>query len=114
MEREATDTEQGSQTRGVKRVKDQLPGEGQYANLQRQTQLYATVVPCSLVALRAQNMVEESRKRSKTAQTAGEIYSVFLQRLTSAVHRTVADTDVRKVLSESLAFENATTECQRP
>ena len=63
---EAADTEQGSQTRGVKRVKDQLPGEGQYANLQRQTQLDATVVPCSLVALRAQNMVEESRKRSKT------------------------------------------------
>ena len=59
-------------------------------------------------------MVEEPEKRSKTTQSAGEIYSVFLQRLTSAVHRTAADPDVSKVLSESLAFENATTEYQRP
>ena len=74
--------EQGSQTRGVKRVKDQLPGEGQYANanLQRRTQLDASVVQCHLVALRARDKVEEPGKRSKAAQSAGDICTAFLQR----------------------------------
>ena len=104
--------EQGSQTRGVK---DQLPGEGQYANLQRQTQLDAPVVSAvSPMALRARDQVEEPGKRSKATQSAGDIYTAFVQRFTSAVHRTAADPDVRKVLFDSLTFENATTECQRP
>ena len=56
--------DQGRQTRGVKRVKDQLPGEEQYANLQRQTQLDDPVVSAvSPMALRARDQVEEPGKR---------------------------------------------------
>ena len=68
----------------------------------------------SPMALRARDQVEEPGKRSKAAQSAGDIYTAFVQRFTSAVNRTAADPDVRKVLSECLVFENAATECQRP
>lgn len=70
------------------------------------------------MALRSWDKVEEPGKRSisftKITQSAGEIYSNFLQRLSSAVYRVVADSDTRNVLIESLTFENANTECQRP
>lgn len=70
------------------------------------------------MALRSWDKVEEPGKRpisfTKITQSAGEIYSNFLQILTSAVYRVVADSDTRNVFIESLTFENANTECQRP
>lgn len=46
---------------------------------------------------------------SNNMVTKEEAYTDFLQILTSAVRRIVADPDVRKVLVEFLAFENTNT-----
>ena len=57
-------------------------GEGQYANLQRQTQLDAPVVSAvSPMALRALDKAEEPGKRSKAAQSAGDIDTAFFTKI---------------------------------
>jgi hypothetical protein len=43
----------------------------------------------------------------KIITSPGGAYTDLLQSLTSAVRRTIADPDIRKVLLESLAFEHA-------
>lgn len=64
-----------------------------------------------LAALNAWDKVEESEKRSesfaKIVQGPKEASSDFLQNLTSAVNKIVSDSEVRQILIESLAFENA-------
>lgn len=50
---------------------------------------------------------------TKITQSTREVSTDAQQRLTSALHRAIADPDVRKALSDPLDFENATTECQK-
>lgn len=105
--------EQCNQTRVLYIVKDQLLGEGQSLNLQSQMQVDTVdTVQCRLVALRAwgQGAREKIYLLHKITQSAGEVYTGFLQRSTSAVHRAIADPYVRQVLIKSLAFENTATE----
>lgn len=60
---------------------------------------------------------EDSGKKSesftKIIQGLKEDFTDFLQRLASAVNRIAPDSEVRQILIESLAFENANSECER-
>ena len=72
-----------NQTRAANVAKDQLLGEDQFANLQRQVQLDdAIVVQSHLVALRAWDKLKEPGNRSvsfpKTIQGQGEAYTHVL------------------------------------
>ena len=116
---DAAATEQGNSDHRNEYSKGPIIRRDRYANLRTQKQVDdATMEMYHLVLSSAWDKVEEPWKRSisfkKITQSAGEIYSNFLQRLTSAVYRVVADSDTRNVLIESLTFENANTECQRP
>jgi hypothetical protein len=95
-----------------------LPGEDQYAELQRQLEFdNHTLALCPALALNAWGKVEESEKRSelfiKIIQDPKEAFTEFLKRLTSAVNRIVSDSGVRQILIKSLAFENANSDCKR-
>jgi hypothetical protein len=66
-------------------VKDQLLGEGQYADLQYQMQCDdSIIIQCTLVALTAWDKVEEEGKRSmsftKTMQSPRETFTDFFHR----------------------------------
>ena len=67
-------------------------------------------------ALRAWDKVAESGKRlepfTQVIQGPQETFPDFLQRLTSAVERSISDSSSRKAIIEFLAFENANTECK--
>lgn len=66
-------------------MKDQLLGEGQYADLQYQMQCDdSIIIQCTLVALTAWDKVEEEGKRSmsftKTMQSPRETFTDFFHR----------------------------------
>lgn len=114
---EARVTEWLIQARGINFSQDQLLGEGQYAELQRPLEFDDhTLALRHLAALNARDKVEESGKRSesltKIIQSPKEAFNYTLQRLTSAVNRIVSDSEVRKIPTESLAFETANSECK--
>lgn len=93
-----------------------MPGEDQYAELQRQLEFdNHTLALCPALALNAWGKVEESEKRSelfiKIIQDPKEAFTEFLKRLTSAVNRIVSE--VRQILIEFLVFENANSGCKR-
>jgi len=75
-----------------------------------------TLALCRLSALKAWDKVAESEKKlepfTQVIQGPKETFPDFLQRLTSAVERSVSDTAARKATVESLAFENVNTECR--
>ena len=91
---------------------DQLLDEGHLAVVEVQA-VYdeKTLVLCHLSALQAWNKVAESGKRLEpfiqVIQGPQETFPDFLQRLTSAMKRRISDSSTRKVIIESLAFENA-------
>lgn len=70
----------------------------------------------SLDSLNAWDKVAEAGKElepfSQVVQGLKETSPDLLQRLTSTVERSISDPSTRKVLIESLAFENASTECK--
>ena len=89
---------------------DEFFSEDQYAHSKRQFEFYDhNMALCFSAGLNAQNKAEESRKRTesftKIIQGPKEVFISFLQRLTSAVNRTVLHPEVRQILSEFLAFE---------
>lgn len=66
-------------------MKDQLLGEGQYADLRYQMQCDdSIIIQCTLVALTAWDKVEEEGKRSmsftKTMQSPRETFTDFFHR----------------------------------
>nr|CDQ07277.1 Bm11540 [Brugia malayi] len=81
---EAREIAHKNRARGVGVSKEQLLGDGQYAD----TEIQAVI------------------------QGPSETFTNFSQRLTSAVDRSISDPLARKALIESLAFENANTECK--
>jgi len=91
---------------------------GQYAEWQSQLEFNNhTLVLCYLVALHAWDKVEESGKRSESLikiiwDPKKPSLIFFLKRLTSGVNRIVSDSEVRKILMESLAFKNTNPECK--
>ena len=94
-------------------VKDQLRVKGSsliYKNIQFDD---VVIEQCCLVALRVWDKVEEPRKKStlftKIIQGSGETFTEFLQRLASAMSKTISDHATRQVLIETLAYKNANT-----
>ena len=72
---------------------------------------------CRTAALNAWEKILDPGQKiehyTKVKQDLKESYTVFLQRLTTAVHRAVSDPEVRRQLILSLAFDNANLECKR-
>lgn len=70
---------------------------------------------CQLEALNAWDKVAKSGKRLEpllqVMQVPKETFPYFLQRLTSAVERSVSDPSARKTIIKSSAFENVSAEC---
>ena len=115
---EAKMIEQRNRARGIEVSQDQLLGEGEYADVELQS-LYDehTLVLCRMAALNAWDRIEEIGKKlesfTKVVQSPRETFTDFLHRLTSAVHRSVRDSEARRIIIETLAFENANTQCKR-
>ena len=85
-------------------------GEDQHSDLQRQLEFDDhTLVLCSLAALTVSNRVGESGKTSKSFTKIIQVQKT----LTLAVNRTVLDPEVRQILIESLAFENANSKYKK-
>ena len=115
---EAKMIEQRNRAIGIEISQDQLLGEGEYADVERQA-LYSehTFQLCRTAALNAWDRIEEVGKKlesfTRVIQSPSETFTDFLHRLTSAVNRTVRDSEARRIIIESLAFENANTQCKR-
>jgi hypothetical protein len=96
---------------------DQLLDEGHFAVVEVQA-VYdeETLVLCHLSAFKAWNKVAESGERLEpfiqVIQGPQETFPDFLQRLTSAVERSISDSAARKAVIEFLAFGNANAECK--
>ena len=92
--------EQRNRARGIEISQDQLLGEGEYADVECQS-LYGehTVALCPMAASNAWNLIEEIGKKlesfTKVVQSPRETFTDFLHRLTSAVNRTVPDSEAR-------------------
>lgn len=115
---EARAIEEQNRARGINISQDQLLGEGQYANLQRQLEFDDPILElCQLAALNAWDKVKEPGKSSESLSTIRqgpkEAFTDFLQRLTPAVNRIASDPEIRQLIIEVLAFEKANSECKR-
>ena len=118
LREEAKVIEQRNRARGIDISQDQLLGEGEYADVERQA-LYDehTLDLCRMAALNAWDRIEEVGKKlepfNRVIQSPRETFTDFLHRLTSAVNRTVPDSEARRIIIETLAFENANAQCKR-
>lgn len=74
------------------------------------------IISLWLCHLEVWNKFEESGKKSesftKIIHGPKETFTNFIHRVISAVNRIVSDSEVRKILIESLAFENSSSECK--
>ena len=58
--------------------------------------------------------LEKSTSFTKIIQGSGEAFTdFFFQRFISAVNKAISDPDAKQVLTETLAFENANTKCEK-
>lgn len=77
----------------------------------------AALALCHMAASNAWDKVEETGKGleplTQIMQGSKETFTEFLQRLTSAIQRSISDPHAKKALTETLAFENANSECKR-
>lgn len=73
-----------------------------------------TLALCQLSVLKAWDKFAQSGKRlesfTQVIQGPQETIPEFLQRLTSAVERSISDSAARKTVIESLAFDNTNAE----
>ena len=60
-----------------------------------------------------EELVKRTRSFTKVTQGPKETFTDFSQRLISAANRMISDPEVRQILIECLAFENANSECKR-
>ena len=108
---------QQNRAKGRQIFTDQLLGEGYFAVVEVQA-VYdeKTLVLCHLSAFKAWNKVAESGERLEpfiqVIQGPQETFPDFLERLTSAVERSISDSAARKAVIEFLAFGNANAECK--
>ena len=118
LREEARNLEQQGKIRGFQVSQDQILGEGEFADKNVQA-FYDehTISLCRTAALNAWEKIPEPGKPteiySKIFQGPREPFTDFLQRLTIAINRAVSDTNLRQILTESLAFNNANIECKR-
>ena len=89
---------------------NQLLGEGDYANVQRQSVCddHTLALYCT-TALNAWDRIGEIGKKiesfTKDIQGPKEIFTDFLKRLTLTVNRMIPNSEARQIIIESLAFE---------
>ncbi|KAL6085349.1 hypothetical protein STEG23_022272 [Scotinomys teguina] len=118
LREEARNLEQQGKLRGFEISQDQILGEGHFADRNIQaTYDEHTISLCRTAALNAWEKIPEPGKQTevyiKIFQGPREPFTDFLQRLTTAIKKAVSDTELRKLLTETLAFTNANTECKR-
>ncbi|KAL6036463.1 hypothetical protein STEG23_034174, partial [Scotinomys teguina] len=118
LREEARNLEQQDKLRGFEISQDQILGEGHFADRNIQaTYDEHTISLCRTAALNAWEKIPEPGKQTevytKIFQGPPEPFTDFLQRLTTAIKKAVSDTELRKLLTETLAFNNAKTECKR-
>lgn len=118
LKEEARNLEQQGKLRGFQVSQDQILGEGEFADKNVQASYDEhTISLCRTAALNAWEKIPEPGKPteiySKIFQGPREPFTDFLQRLTIAINRAVSDTNLRQILTESLAFSNANIECKR-
>ncbi|KAL6066104.1 hypothetical protein STEG23_017586 [Scotinomys teguina] len=118
LREEARNLEQQGKLRGFEISQDQILGEGHFADRNIQaTYDEHTISLCRTAALNAWEKIPEPGKQTevytKIFQGPREPFTDFLQRLTTAIKKAVSDTELRKLLTETLAFNNANTECKR-
>ncbi|KAL6087973.1 hypothetical protein STEG23_022833, partial [Scotinomys teguina] len=69
-------------------------------------------------SLNSWDRIEEVEKKiesfTKVIQGPKETFIDFLERLTSAINRMVPNSKARQTIIESLAFENANSQCKKP
>lgn len=115
---ESKHMEQQGRAKGVEVSQDQIIGAGEYADPQVQA-LYDDEVLCLChqAALNAWNRIQDPTKRvesyTRIRQGQREPFIDFLQRLIKALDIGVTDPESRRILLESLAFENANIECKK-
>ena len=72
---------------------------------------------CAIETLRAWNRVQDTGKRIESyirvKQGQREHFSDFLQRITKAVQIGIPDPEERKIVIESLTYENSNDKCKR-
>ncbi|XP_052576061.1 limb region 1 protein homolog isoform X1 [Peromyscus californicus insignis] len=117
LREEAKNLEQQGKIRGFVISQDQILGEGCFADRNVQaTYDEHTISLCRTAALNAWEKIPEPGKPTevytKIFQGPHEPFTDFLQRLNTAITKAVSDKELRKVLTESLAFNNANAECR--
>ena len=115
---ESKHMEQQGRAKGVEVSQDQILGVGAYADPQVQALYDEEVLSlCHKAALNALNRIQDPAKRvesyTRVRQGQREPFTDFVQRLIKALDIGVTDPEARRILLESLAFENANTECKK-
>ncbi|XP_049981722.1 uncharacterized protein [Alexandromys fortis] len=115
---EARLLEQQEKAKGSDISLDKILGEGRFSDPQEQANLDEnTLSICTTAALRAWDRVQDPGQRMESfvtiKQGLREPFSDFLQRLTKAVQIGIPDPDARRIMIESLAYENANVECKK-
>ncbi len=115
---EARRLEQQERTKGNDISIDKILGEGLFSDPQEQANLDEdTLFLCTTAALRAWDRVQDPGQKTESfitiKQGQREPFSDFLQRLTKAVQIGIPDPDTRRIMIETLAYENANVQCKR-
>lgn len=97
---------------------EKLTGQGYWLQLERQAGYEDTAVTqVHLYCLKAWEKIQAAGKPtlpfSKLKQRLNEPYVDFIVRLQDNLRRTIAHPDLREMLLQILAYDNANTECQR-
>lgn len=72
------------------------------------------ITQIKLCCLRAWQRVDTSGKASPVfTQQAGEPYTDFLPRLTTAIKKAISQEEAQRLILESLAYENASPDCRK-
>lgn len=66
-----------------------------------------------MLGIKLKNQERDISHLLKLCKAQKKLSMVFLQRLISAVNRIISESEVRKILIGTLAFENATSEWKR-
>ena len=93
---------------------DQLLGEGDYADVQRQSPYDDHVLDLPFdVWDRTEEKGKKNVSFSKVIQGPKKAFMDFLQRLTLGANRKISNSEVRQIITESSNFEAVNSVCKR-
>ena len=115
---EAKIIEQWSKASSREISQDQILGKGDYITIERQSLYDDHILDlCCAETLECLDRIGEIGRKiesnTKVTQGTKEVFTNFLQRLTSAVSRMTPNSEARQIVIESLTFENANSLCKR-